>query len=70
MLVSVNFISFRSYIISDNMAKKDEGSMPSGFAGLTRYFDESPEKIKMRPEHVVAVAVSIIVVVQLLKVFA
>lgn len=51
------------------MPKKKENKMPSGFAGLTRYFDESPEKIKLRPEQVIALAVSVIVLVGILKFF-
>lgn len=52
------------------MPKKQKRRMPGGFAGLTRYFDESPEKIKLRPEQVIVIAVSIMVSVGLLKVFA
>lgn len=52
------------------MPKKKERSMPSGFAGLTRYFDESPEKVKLRPEQVVAIAVSVMILVGVLKFFA
>lgn len=51
------------------MAKKQQNKMPSGFAGLTRYFDESPEKIKLRPEQVIAMAVSLMVIVGILKIF-
>ncbi|MFP4116149.1 MAG: preprotein translocase subunit Sec61beta [Candidatus Aenigmatarchaeota archaeon] len=49
------------------MAKKNQRKMPSGFAGLTRYFDESPEKIKLTPHQVVIFSVSIIVLVSALK---
>lgn len=48
------------------MAKKKENTMPSGFAGLTRYFDESPEKIKLKPEYIIFLAISLIVVVQVM----
>ncbi|MCK4634513.1 MAG: preprotein translocase subunit Sec61beta [Candidatus Aenigmarchaeota archaeon] len=35
--------------------------MPMSTAGLTRYFDESPEAIKLKPEHVVGIIVAVIV---------
>lgn len=67
----VNFISFIFQLITGVlMARKKNRKMPSGFAGLTRYFDESPEKIKLRPEQVIILASSVIVIVGLLKVFA
>lgn len=46
------------------MPQKDQNTMPSGFAGLTRYFDDSPEKIKMKPEYIVFLAVTLVVIVQ------
>lgn len=52
------------------MAKKNENQMPSGFAGLTRYFDESPEKIKLTPHQVIILSASLIGVVSALKFFA
>ncbi len=54
----------------DNMAKKKQNTMPSGFAGLTRYFDESPEKIKLTPHQVIILCASVIAVVSALKFFA
>ena len=35
------------------MSKKDKMMMPQSTAGLVRYFDESKESIKIKPEHVV-----------------
>ncbi len=52
------------------MAKKKESRMPSGFAGLTRYFDESPEKIKLTPTQVIILCASVIAVVSALKFIA
>lgn len=40
---------------------KDKQSMPMSTAGLTRYFDESPEAIKLKPEYVVGIIVAVIV---------
>jgi preprotein translocase subunit Sec61beta len=40
---------------------KDKQSMPMSTAGLTRYFDESPETIKLKPEYVIGLVVTIII---------
>lgn len=34
--------------------------MPSTTAGLTRYYEESPEIVKLKPEEIVAIIVAII----------
>ncbi len=39
---------------------KDENKMPMSTAGLTRYFDESPEALKLRPEHVAGLIVGLV----------
>jgi preprotein translocase subunit Sec61beta len=49
------------------MSKKDRITMPQSTAGLVRYFEESKEAIKLKPEHIVAVCVFIIVVEIALK---
>jgi preprotein translocase subunit Sec61beta len=49
--------------------KKDTGPMPAASAGLLRFFEEETEGIKVRPELLVALAVSLIVVSVLAKVF-
>ena len=41
--------------------------MPQSTAGLIRYFDESQESIKFKPEHVVAVCVGLIALEIVLK---
>jgi preprotein translocase subunit Sec61beta len=49
------------------MSKKDRSMMPQSTAGLIRYFEESEESIKLKPEHVVGIAVMIIAVELVLK---
>ncbi len=49
--------------------KKDQGPMPAASAGLLRFFEEETEGIKVRPELLVALAVSLIVVSVLAKIF-
>jgi Preprotein translocase subunit Sec61beta len=49
--------------------KKDTGPMPAASAGLLRFFEEETEGIKVRPELLVVMAVALIVVSVLAKVF-
>ncbi len=42
------------------MSKQEKVQMPQSTAGLVRYFEESKEAIKLKPEHVVIVCVLII----------
>jgi preprotein translocase subunit Sec61beta len=49
--------------------KKDTGPMPAASAGLLRFFEEETEGIKVRPELLVALAVSLIVVSVIAKIF-
>ncbi|MBI2175857.1 preprotein translocase subunit Sec61beta [Candidatus Woesearchaeota archaeon] len=44
-------------------------SMPSSQGGLVRYFNEYKSKVQIKPIHVVAFAVAVIVIELLLKVF-
>jgi preprotein translocase subunit Sec61beta len=46
---------------------KNKIRMPPSTAGLIRYFEESKEAIKLKPEHLVIVAVIIIVIELALK---
>lgn len=39
------------------MAKKPQAQMPQSTAGLIRYFEESKEAVKLKPEHVIAACV-------------
>ena len=34
--------------------------MPSGMAGLTRYFEEAPEAVRLKPQQVVVMAIGLI----------
>lgn len=49
------------------MAKKNQVQMPQSTAGLVRYFDESKEAIKLKPEYVVGICVALIVAVIALR---
>jgi preprotein translocase subunit Sec61beta len=40
----------------------DRIQMPSSGAGLTRYFDDFHSKIEMKPQHVIAFIVLIIII--------
>jgi len=44
------------------MANDDKISMPSAQAGLTRYFEDSESKVKFKPQHVIILAVIIILI--------
>lgn len=41
------------------MAKKPRVQMPQSTAGLIRYFEESKEAVKLKPEHVVVICVAV-----------
>lgn len=49
--------------------KKDTGPMPAASAGLLRFFEEETEGIKVRPELLVVLAVSLIIISVLAKIF-
>jgi preprotein translocase subunit Sec61beta len=49
--------------------KKDSGPMPAASAGLLRFFEEETEGIKVRPELLVVLSVSLIVISVLAKIF-
>jgi len=40
---------------------KQEMQTPSGMAGLVRYYDEDKSLIRLNPEHVVAMCISIVI---------
>jgi preprotein translocase subunit Sec61beta len=44
------------------MTRKNKVQMPQSTAGLVRYFEESKEAIKLKPEHIVIMCVIIIAV--------
>ncbi len=43
------------------MSRKDKNVMPQSTAGLIRYFDQTKESIKIKPEHVLIAASAFIV---------
>jgi preprotein translocase subunit Sec61beta len=49
--------------------KKESSPMPAASAGLLRFFEEETEGIKVRPELLVVLAVALIIVSVLAKVF-
>lgn len=42
------------------MGRKDKIQMPQSTAGLVRYFEESKEAIKIKPEYLIAILIVII----------
>jgi preprotein translocase subunit Sec61beta len=49
------------------MPKKSKVQMPQSTAGLVRYFEESKEAIKLKPQHIVAVCIVLIALELMLK---
>ncbi len=49
------------------MSKKNKMVMPQSTAGLIRYFEQSDESIKLKPEHIIGICVVIIIVEMMLK---
>jgi len=43
------------------MAKKDKVRMPVGMAGLMRYGEEAKDQIKVKPKHVIATCIVIVI---------
>ncbi len=50
------------------MAKRNKMILPQSTAGLIRYFEESEESIKLRPEHIVFITILIIILEFILQV--
>jgi preprotein translocase subunit Sec61beta len=44
-------------------------NLPSGYGGLVRYNEEYPSKIMLKPAHVIAFVIAVVVFVIALKVF-
>ena len=44
-------------------------NMPAGFGGLLRYNEEYPSRLMLKPKHVIAFIISIILFVVFLNVF-
>ncbi|MBN1502691.1 preprotein translocase subunit Sec61beta [Candidatus Woesearchaeota archaeon] len=51
------------------MGRQDKIRMPSGGAGLTRYFDEYKSKFEFQPGHVIVLIVILIIFVTLLHLY-
>lgn len=51
------------------MAKKDKFRMPTGMAGLVRYGEDAKEQLKIKPKHVIAFCIVVVVLEVLLKFF-
>ncbi|MGQ9551511.1 MAG: preprotein translocase subunit Sec61beta [Candidatus Bathycorpusculaceae bacterium] len=49
--------------------KESSGPMPAASAGLLRFFEEETEGIKVRPEILMVLAVALIIVSVLAKIF-
>jgi preprotein translocase subunit Sec61beta len=49
--------------------KKDKSPMPAASAGLLRFFEEETEGVKIRPEVLMALSISLVVISVLAKVF-
>ena len=49
--------------------RKDSAPMPAASAGLLRFFEEETEGVKIRPELLVGLSVTLIVVSILAKIF-
>jgi preprotein translocase subunit Sec61beta len=49
------------------MAKKDKFRMPTGMAGLIRYGEESKDQIKVKPKHIIAFCVVVVILELILK---
>jgi preprotein translocase subunit Sec61beta len=49
--------------------KESKGPMPAASAGLLRFFEEETEGIKIRPEILVVLAITLVVLSVLAKVF-
>jgi len=51
------------------MAKKNKITLPSGGAGITRYFDDYKSKIEFKPGHVIFLAIVVILLVIILNIW-
>jgi preprotein translocase subunit Sec61beta len=49
--------------------KESQGPMPAASAGLLRFFEEETEGIKIRPEILMGLAIGLIVISVLAKIF-
>jgi preprotein translocase subunit Sec61beta len=71
-LIIAEIIAIKAYLKEEtpvSKKKKDNAPMPAASAGLLRFFEEETEGVKIRPELLVVLAVALIVVSVLAKVF-
>ena len=59
----------QGYLVSSRRKKKETGPMPAASAGLLRFFEEETEGVKIRPELLVVLSVTLVVISVLAKVF-
>lgn len=48
---------------------RDKVMMPSGTAGITRYFDEYKSKLRFKPGHVIVLCIIVIIITVLLHAY-
>ncbi len=51
------------------MARDDKIRMPASTAGITQYWDEVKTKIELKPQHVIVLAVIVVIAELLLQVY-
>ena len=51
------------------MAKNNKVSMPTSTAGITRYFDETRSKLRIKPGHVIVICVIVALIILMLHTF-
>lgn len=52
------------------MARRDKNYMPQSTAGLVRYYEQTKEGLKIKPEHVLIACAAIIVIEIIFKFIA
>ncbi|MEM2118449.1 MAG: preprotein translocase subunit Sec61beta [Candidatus Bathyarchaeia archaeon] len=55
--------------MSKKKKKKESAPMPAASAGLLRFFEEETEGVKVKPEILVALAITLIIVCVLANIF-
>ena len=65
----MQYMKGQGYSWRSDEKRKIQRPMPAASAGLLRFFEEETEGVKMRPELLVVLAVSLIVISILAKVF-
>ena len=57
------------YLHNQCKMAKDKITMPSGGAGITRYFDEYRSKLRFKPGHIVVLCIVVILLAILLHTY-